>query len=157
MVARAYYRRSFATASPTSTLKPHSQPIATSGNISQQIATNRNTTCLQSLKEPVDKRKRRNRSIPSEWTGNMILALSRLQFDCFKISTTSMETAVSSKSTYTFMTMAQMPHGNITRLIWNARLRYHHIKGKFRQRFGCDPIFFARSPGRVNLIGMGML
>ncbi|KAM1723392.1 hypothetical protein COP2_022277 [Malus domestica] len=34
-----------------------------------------------------------------------------------------------------------------------ARLRFHRLKSKFQQVFGHPPQLFARSPGRVNLIG----
>ncbi|XP_077231970.1 mevalonate/galactokinase family protein [Tasmannia lanceolata] len=34
-----------------------------------------------------------------------------------------------------------------------ARLRFHHLKSKFLHLFGHQPHLFARSPGRVNLIG----
>ena len=31
--------------------------------------------------------------------------------------------------------------------------RYDKIKEKFVERYGCPPVFYARAPGRVNLIG----
>ncbi|KAH3717866.1 N-acetylgalactosamine kinase-like [Dreissena polymorpha] len=35
----------------------------------------------------------------------------------------------------------------------NSKERFSLIKEQFVKKFGCEPIFFARAPGRVNLIG----
>jgi len=31
--------------------------------------------------------------------------------------------------------------------------RYQKIKETFKRKYGCDPEFYARAPGRVNIIG----
>ena len=34
-------------------------------------------------------------------------------------------------------------------------IRYEKIKEAFHSKFGCSPEFYARAPGRVNIIGKG--
>lgn len=54
------------------------------------------------------------------------------------------------------MSSAQIEEKRLQDLLTSSdeiRKRYESLKEKFKSKYGSEPLFYARAPGRVNLIG----